>query len=112
MDEPYELLSKGKPTGIIELPVNAIADDWPYYEPEAGGSLPSPDAVYQIFKAEFDGAYQEHGLFTLTMHPHVTGHRSRIIGLERLLTYIQSMPDVWFATLEQVATYVKQQPTG
>ena len=39
----------------------------------------------------------------------VTGHRSRIAGLDRLLTYIKSKPDVWFATMEQAATYVKQQ---
>jgi peptidoglycan/xylan/chitin deacetylase (PgdA/CDA1 family) len=109
LDQPYELLSAGKPTGLIELPINWIADDYPYYEPEAAGSLPSTDGVYQIYKDEFDGAYRERTLFILTMHPHITGHRSRIIVLERLIKYMKSQPDVWFATLEQTATYVKQQ---
>lgn len=109
MDEPYELLSHGRPTHLVELPVNWIADDYPYYEPDAAGSMPSPNAVYEIFKGEFDGAYAEGGLFMLTMHPHVTGHRSRIVALQRLLAYMQSKPDVWFATLDQVATYVKSQ---
>jgi peptidoglycan/xylan/chitin deacetylase (PgdA/CDA1 family) len=109
MDEPYELLSHGRPTNLVELPVNWIADDYPYYEPDAAGSMPSPNAVYEIFKGEFDGAYAEGGLFMLTMHPHVTGHRSRIVALQRLLAYMQSKPDVWFATLDQVATYVKSQ---
>lgn len=109
MDEPYELLSHGTPTNLVELPINWIADDYPYYEPDAGGSLPSPAAVYEIYKGEFDGAYVEGGLFILTMHPHVTGHRSRIVALQRLLSYMQSKPDVWFATLDDVATYVKSQ---
>jgi peptidoglycan-N-acetylglucosamine deacetylase len=109
MDEPYEPLSHGRPTGLVELPVNWIADDYPYYEPDASGSLPSPEAVYHIYQGEFDGAYAEGGLFILTMHPHITGHRSRIVALQRLLGYIQSKPDVWFATLDQVATYVKTQ---
>jgi peptidoglycan/xylan/chitin deacetylase (PgdA/CDA1 family) len=109
MDEPYELLSKGQKTGMIELPINWIADDYPYYEPEAAGSLPDPDLVFQIYKGEFDAAYQEHSLFILTMHPHITGHRSRIAALEKLVAYIQSKPGVWFATLEQVAGYVKDQ---
>jgi len=109
MDEPYELLSKGAATGMIELPVSYVLDDWPYYEPDATGSLPSPEAVFEIFKGEFDGAYAEKTLFILTMHPHVTGRRSRIEGLDQLLAYIKSRPIVWFATLEQVATYVKQQ---
>lgn len=113
MDSPYELLAHGHPASLIELPVNWIADDYPYYEPEAAGSLPSPDAVYQIYKGEFDGAYAEAGLFVLTMHPHITGHRSRIAALQRLLEYMKSKPDVWFATLSQVAAYVKaQQPAS
>lgn len=107
MDEPYELVSKGENTGLIELPINWIADDYPYYEPEAAGSLPSPDAVFQIYKGEFDAAYQEGTMFILTMHPHITGHRSRIVALERLIAYMKSKPGVWFATHEQVATYVK-----
>jgi peptidoglycan/xylan/chitin deacetylase (PgdA/CDA1 family) len=108
MDEPYDLVSNGKSTGLLELPINWIADDYPYYEPEAGGSLPSPDAVFQVYKAEFDVALQEKTLFILTMHPHITGHRSRIVQLDKLITYMKSKPGVWFATLEQVAAYVKK----
>jgi peptidoglycan/xylan/chitin deacetylase (PgdA/CDA1 family) len=108
MDEPYELIANGQKTGMIELPINWIADDYPYYEPQASGSLPDPDLVYQIYKAEFDAAYQERTLFILTMHPHITGHRSRIAQLEKLVTYMKSKPGVWFATLEQVADYVKK----
>jgi peptidoglycan/xylan/chitin deacetylase (PgdA/CDA1 family) len=108
MDEPYDLVSNGKSTGLLELPINWIADDYPYYEPEAAGSLPSPDAVFQVYKAEFDGALEERSLFILTMHPHITGHRSRIVQLEKLIAYMKSKPGVWFATLEQIATYVKK----
>jgi peptidoglycan/xylan/chitin deacetylase (PgdA/CDA1 family) len=107
MDEPYELVSKGENTGLVELPINWIADDYPYYEPEAAGSLPLPDAVFQIYKGEFDGAYEEGTIFVLTMHPHITGHRSRIAALKRLITYMKSQHGVWFATQEQVANYVK-----
>jgi peptidoglycan/xylan/chitin deacetylase (PgdA/CDA1 family) len=108
MDEPYDLVSNGKSTGLLELPINWIADDYPYYEPEAAGSLPSPDAVFQVYKAEFDGALHERSMFILTMHPHITGHRSRIVQLEKLIAYMKSKPGVWFATLEQIATYVKK----
>ena len=108
MDEPYDLLSNGKSTGLLELPISWIADDYPYYEPEAAGSLPSPEAVFQVYKGEFDGAYQEKTMFILTMHPHITGHRSRIVELDKLITYMKSKPGVWFATLEQVANHVRK----
>jgi hypothetical protein len=38
----------------------------------------SPADVYDIVRREFNAAYTEGGIFQLTMHPHVTGYRSRI----------------------------------
>jgi len=105
-DDAYELLLDGKPTGVIELPIEWILDDHPVLN-LPGGVLPSPDLVNQTFQSEFDMAYAERGLFILTMHPHVTGHRSRIAGLEKLILHMKSRPGVWFATHEQVAKYVK-----
>jgi peptidoglycan/xylan/chitin deacetylase (PgdA/CDA1 family) len=107
-DEPYEIVSNGRPSGVIELPISEIDNDYVYYGETANGALPSPDALYQIYKAEFDLAFEERTLFILTQHPHVSGHRSRIAVLDRLVAYIQSKPGVWFATMEQAANYVKQ----
>jgi len=107
-DEPYEIVSNGEPSGVIELPIAEVSNDYVYYGETANGNLPSPDAVFAIYKAEFDLAFEEKTMFVLTQHPHVGGRRSRIVQLDRLITYIKSRRDVWFATLEQVATYVKQ----
>lgn len=107
-DEPYEIESKGKPSGVIELPISEVDNDYPYYGETANGALPSPEAVFQVYKAEFDLAFAERTMFILTQHPHVGGRRSRIVQLDRLITYIESKPGVWFATMEQVANYVKR----
>ncbi len=107
MDEPYELVQNGKPTGLTELPIEWIMDDYPYYSGNASGSLPSPEAVLQIYKDEFEVAYQEKTMVVLTTHPHVSGHRSRAMQLEKLITYMKSKPGVWFATLEQIANVIK-----
>jgi hypothetical protein len=56
--------------------------------------MPNPDLIEQVFRSEFDGAYAEGGLFILTMHPHITGHRSRTAGLEKLIVYMKSKPGV------------------
>jgi len=108
-DEPYEIFSNGQPSGVVEIPISEIDNDHVYYGETANGSLPSPDAVFAIYKAEFDMAYEERTLFVLTQHPHVGGRRSRIVVLDRLLSYIQSKPGVWFATMKQVAGYVSNQ---
>ena len=107
MDEPYEIVADGKPTGLVELPIEWILDDFPYYSGNASGSLPSPEAVFQIYKDEFDVAYEERSMVVVTLHPHVSGHRSRLAQIDRLVSYMKAKPGVWFATLEQIAQAVK-----
>ncbi|HCQ99249.1 MAG TPA: polysaccharide deacetylase [Acidobacteria bacterium] len=107
-DRPYELMQDGEPTGIVELPVEWILDDAPLMNPR-GNSYTSPRDLLQVYIDEFDKAYEEGTLFLLTTHPHIIGHRSRIIILEDLINHIQTKGDVWFATHQQIAEYVKDQ---
>lgn len=104
-DDPYELVQDGEPTGIVELPVEWILTD-------ALRSYTPPSSVLEIFKAEFDGAYSDRGLFLLTMHPHIIGHRSRLALLDALITHIKGIQGVWFATHEEIARYVKDAAAG
>lgn len=106
-DDPYEILLDGAPTGVVELPIERILDDAPYFGSNADGSNPSVGDVYEVFQSEFDVAYEEGGLFLLTMHPHLMGHRSRAAMLEKLVQYMKGKPGVWFATHEQIANHVK-----
>ncbi|MEM6549623.1 MAG: polysaccharide deacetylase [Pseudomonadota bacterium] len=111
-DEPYEILEDGVATGVVELPVEWIKDDAAYWMMDrfAGLRPYTPLAgVLEIFRREFDGAYAERGLFLLTLHPHISGHRSRIQILEELIRHIRMHPDVWFATHAEVARYCREQ---
>jgi len=107
-DDAYEINVDGQPSGVIELPIERIVDDAPYYG-AASGSLPSPELVERIWESEFDVAYEETGLYVLTMHPHISGHRSRVAWLDKLITHMKSKTGVWFATEEQIARYLKDQ---
>ena len=114
-DRPYELMSQGKATGLIELPVEWILDDWPFFQiswPTGHVGLRDTADVYSIWKDEFDGAYDEGTLYILTMHPQVIGHRHRMQMLDRLITYMKSRPGVWFATHEAIARHVQEQAGG
>jgi peptidoglycan/xylan/chitin deacetylase (PgdA/CDA1 family) len=107
-DRPYELLADGKPTGIVELPVEWILDDAPLINP-IGDRYSAPREMLQVFVDEFDRAWEEQTLFVLTMHPHLIGHRSRIVLLEQLIAHIRAKGGAWFATHREAAEYVKQQ---
>jgi peptidoglycan/xylan/chitin deacetylase (PgdA/CDA1 family) len=109
-DDAYEILLDKQATGVVELPIERILDDFPYFGGATNGGMPNPDLIEQVFRSEFDVAYEEGGLFILTMHPHITGHRSRVAGLEKLIVHMKSKPGVWFATHEQIARYVKANP--
>lgn len=111
MDEPYELLLDGKPSGLIELPVSRYLDDRTTLSAARFGpsAMPSPELVFEVYRDDFDVAYEEGTLYLLTLHPHLIGMRSRIGHLDELLRYIKSKPNVWFATGEQIARYVRDQ---
>lgn len=104
-DRPFEIVGDGKATGIVEVPVDVVTDDYVYYE----GLKSSDSAVLATYLAEFDMAYDEGTLFQLTMHPLITGHRSRLAALDQLLAHMKSKPGVWFATHEQIAQVSKAQ---
>ncbi len=107
-DRPYELMQDGEATGVVELPVEWILDDAPLFNPR-GDSYMNPRDVMQVWIDEFDMAWEEGTMFLLTMHPHVSGHRSRIVALEGLIDHIQAKGEVWFATHEDAARYVRDQ---
>lgn len=109
-DDPYELLDDGTPTGIVELPPEWIRDDAIYFNFARFSALrpyTPPSAVEEIFRAEFDGAWEEGGMFLLTMHPHIIGHRSRLPLLDRLIGHMKQRGGCWFATHEQVARWCR-----
>ena len=109
-EDCYELLLDGEPTGIVELPVEWVRDDAVYFMMVRFQSLrpyTPPAAVFDIFRREFDMAYEEGGVCQITCHPHIIGYRSRIWIIEELIRHARSRTDVWFATHAEVAAWAK-----
>ena len=110
-EDCYELLLDGEPTGVIELPVEWVRDDAVYFMMNRFQSLrpyTPPEGVLDIFRRELDAAYDEGGIFQLTMHPHVIGYRSRIWILEEIIRHARAKAGVWFATHAQVVDWAQR----
>ncbi len=110
-EECYELLMDGEPTGIVELPVEWVRDDAVYFMMHRFQSLrpyTPPADVFDIFRREFDAAYEDGGVFQLTCHPHIIGYRSRIWILEELIRHAKAKGDVWFGTHAEVVEHAKR----
>lgn len=99
------------PQGIVELPVQWLLDDAPFFLFQT--RVPSrpiwpAEFVLKVWQEEFHGVYQYGGFFNLTMHPQFIGRPGRLQMLERLIQRIVSYPAVWMAPLKDVALYWKE----
>lgn len=94
---------------LVELPVQWILDDFPHFSMNHGG-ISSPEKVFEVWASEFAGYHRYNGCYVLTMHPFVTGRPSRVLLLERLINYINGFEGVWWATLEEIATWCRGVP--
>jgi peptidoglycan/xylan/chitin deacetylase (PgdA/CDA1 family) len=108
-DACYELISRGQATGLVEIPVDWVRDDAVYLlfnrEPPTR-PWTAPTDVLDIFRREFDMAFDEGGLCQLVFHPFVIGYRSRIWILDELIRHAKSRGDVWFPTHAELAEWV------
>jgi len=96
-------------TDVMELPVQWILDDAPFFLFRPSGTTrpiqPAATAL-QAWQEEFTGIYEYGGLCMLTMHPQLSGRPGRVQMLERFIRYVQAMPEpVWFATGAEVAEH-------
>ena len=107
-DDPYELMVHGETSQVVEIPVEWTRDDATYFLMDRWSSLRptmSLDEVSCIWRADWHRARSEGGLFQLTLHPDIIGHRSRIEVLATLLKEIRTEATCWFATHEAVALH-------
>jgi peptidoglycan-N-acetylglucosamine deacetylase len=91
--------------------VEWVRDDAVYFMMNRFQSLrpyTPPSDVFDIFRREFDAAYEEGGVFQLTMHPHIIGYRSRVWILEEIIRHAKSQESVWFGTHAEVVEWAKQ----
>ena len=111
-DDCYELIADGAPTGLVEIPVDWVRDDAVYLlfnrEPPTRPWM-SPESVFEIFRREFDMAFDEGGVCQLVMHPFVVGYRSRIWILDSLIRHAKDRGNVWFPTHAELAEWVRVQ---
>jgi peptidoglycan/xylan/chitin deacetylase (PgdA/CDA1 family) len=111
-DHPY-LLATGEaadaPT-IVELPVHWSLDDWSRYNHVPGltgsGVIGRPSAVVDAWAEELEAIVEVGGLFTLTMHPFVSGRPARAAALERLIERAAAIDGLWIAAGDEISAWV------
>jgi peptidoglycan-N-acetylglucosamine deacetylase len=107
MDSIWPYLHDGGPQPLVELPVQWMLDDGPYYlvsnHPPNHRQVYASDTVVGIWTDEFRGMHPLGGVMTLTLHPQITGRPSRLAALERVIDNARSYANVWLPTHGELA---------
>ena len=108
-DVPYLLTNQGD--SLIELPTGWSLDDWPYYAYGRDFNMTTPIAapqrVLEVYRSEFDAAWEYGGLWISVWHPFLSGRLARMRAVIELLDYMHEKGGVWFATTGEIADHVK-----
>lgn len=109
-DVPY-LLRTGAGE-LVELPSSWALDDWPQYmhsiDLDFQMPIQSPQRAIEVFKAEFDAAWEYGALFVPVWHPFLSGRLSRWHEVSKLIEYMMAKGDVWFARMDEIAAHVQR----
>mgnify|MGYP003587016085 FL=1 len=102
-------LVRGKETPLVEIPANWYLDDLPPMmfikkSPNSHGFV-NPRDIEQMWRDQFDWVYREHdyAVFTMTIHPDVSGRPQVLLMHERLIEHINSHEGVEWCTFDQIA---------
>ncbi len=105
-DAPYRHAVDGRPTALVELPVQWMNDDAPFFtfRPPYYRPIQPPSHPYEVWTEELRGLHAELGkVFVLTMHPHHIGRPSGVALLRRFIAFARSLGRVEFKTCADVA---------
>ena len=102
-------LQRGKETPLVEIPASWYLDDLPPMmfikkSPNSHGFV-NPRDIEQMWRDQFDWVYREHdyAVFTMTIHPDVSGRPQVLMMHERLIEHINSHEGVQWCTFDQIA---------
>ena len=102
-------LQRGKETKLIEIPANWYLDDLPPMmfikkAPNSHGFV-NPRDIEEMWRDQFDWVYREmdYAVFTMTIHPDVSGRPQVLMMLERLYEYMIKHAGVKFLTFNEIA---------
>ncbi len=102
-------LVRGEETDLIEIPASWYLDDLPPMmfikaAPNSHGFV-NPRHLEEMWRDQFDWVYREmdYAVFTMTIHPDVSGRPQVLMMLERLYNHMTNHPGVTFTTFDAIA---------
>jgi peptidoglycan/xylan/chitin deacetylase (PgdA/CDA1 family) len=98
---------RGAAVDMINLPGSWVLDDAVYFQFHITirTAMRRAADVLEIYKEEFRAVHAVGGLFTLVMHPQLSGRPSRVLMLKEFMDYVKGFDDVWLPSPIDVVEY-------
>ncbi len=118
-EEWMKPLVRGEETDLVEIPANWYLDDLPPMMfmkkvPNSHGFV-SPRDIEQMWIDQFDWVHREfdHAVFTMTIHPDVSGRPQVLLAHERIIEHINAHEGVRWVTFDEIADdHLARHPRG
>jgi peptidoglycan/xylan/chitin deacetylase (PgdA/CDA1 family) len=111
-------LVRGEETDLIDIPGSWYLDDLPPMmfiksAPNSHGFI-KPRDIEELWCDQFDWVYREYdyAVFTMTIHPDVSGRPQVLLMLERMYDYISKHAGVKFCTFDEIADDFRRRCRG
>ena len=97
----------GRPVDMINLPGSWVLDDAVYFQFHITirTAMRRAADVLEIYKEEFRAVHASGGLYTLVMHPQLSGRPSRVLMMKEFMDYVKSFDGVWLPSPIDVVDY-------
>jgi peptidoglycan/xylan/chitin deacetylase (PgdA/CDA1 family) len=109
-DDVPHLIADGA-GALVELPTQWDLDDWPHYmhNRDFGYTMPisSPTRAAEVFRAEFDAAWEYGGLWVSVWHPFLSGRPAKLRAALALIDEMRGRGGVWFARMDEICGHVR-----
>lgn len=99
----------GEPTPLVEIPASWYLDDLPPMmfiktSPNSHGFV-NPRDIEMLWRDQFDWVYREmdYAVFTMAIHPDVSGRPQVLLMLERLIDYINGHSGVSWKSFNEIS---------
>ena len=118
-EEWMKPLVRGEETDLVEIPANWYLDDLPPMMfmkkvPNSHGFV-NPRDIEQMWRDQFDWVHREfdHAVFTMTIHPDVSGRPQVLLAHERIIEHINAHEGVRWVTFDEIAEdHLARHPRG
>ena len=102
-EQPYLIHTRNGP--LVSIPYSNEINDFTLYLRRSF----TPSQVLEILKSQFDLLYEEGAdsgrLFSLGLHPHVTGHAYRARAIREFIDYAKGFDGVWWTSRADIAAW-------